>query len=255
MYHFKCSFKASLSMNETMQINSKSIMLKLLISECADTKYHIEQSVKMKCKYRMRWFSSKGALLVLLWTACINFFCPFFTSLYSLLKSGIPHLSNLPTTLKLLLSIPFLVGFVSAPLSGWLADAKFGNYKVFRVGVVLLFIATVINCLFLILKAQNLKINNVQMWTHLCLVYCFLVSGASACVVTALPLGLDQMPDASSSSIESYIAWFICSIYIDIFISEGLEHLGRKCMDEAIYTSYTVEPLLAATPEEQPNSL
>ena len=60
-------------------------------------------------------------------------------------------------------------------------DAKFGNYKVFRVGVVLLFIATVMNCLFLILEAENLKINNVLMWTHLCIVYGFLALGVCAC--------------------------------------------------------------------------
>ena len=59
-------------------------------------------------------------------------------------------------------------------------------------------------------------------------------------MVTALPLGLDQMPDASSSYIESYIVWFVCSICIGGFISEGLEYLGRKCIDEAMHTSYTL---------------
>ena len=159
---------------------------------------------------------------------------------YSLTKSGIPHLRNLSTTLKLLLSIPVLVGVVAAPLSGWLADAKFGNDKVFRVGAVLLFIATVMNCLFLILETQNLKFNSTLTWINYCLSYSLFVSGASACVVTALPLGLNQMPDASSSNIESYISWFICSIYIGGFISEGLEYLGRKCIDEAMHTSYTL---------------
>ena len=144
---------------------------------CADTKF---QSVTMKFKYIVRWFSSKGALLVLLWTLLMSF---VLSSLhYSLTKSGIPHLRNLSTTLKLLLSIPVLVGLVAAPLSGWLADAKFGNDKVFRVGAVLLFIATVINCLFLISETQSLKFNSTLTWINYCLSYSFIVSGASACM-------------------------------------------------------------------------
>ena len=35
--------------------------------------------------------------------------------------------------------------------------------------------------------------------------------GVSACIVTALQLGLDQMPDASSDNIISFIKWFIFS--------------------------------------------
>ena len=194
----------------------------------------------MKCKYKVRCFSSKGAFLVLLWVILISF---VISSLYySFIKRGIPHLSDnhLFTTTEGLLSILALVGFVSAPLSGWLADAKFGNYKVFSVGAVLLFIATVLNCLFMILETQNLKINSSLTWIHLCFSYGLLVLGVCACIVTALPLGLDQMPDASSSNIESYIAWFVCSICIGSFIGEGLEYIGRKCIDEAMYTSYTL---------------
>ena len=191
----------------------------------------------MKCKYRVRWFSSKGAFLVLLWTILLSI---VLSSLYyTFNKSSFYHLHDLSTPMEWLLLFPVLGGFVSAPLSGWLADAKFGNYKVFRVGAVLLFIATVMNCLFLLLEAKNLKINSTLTWIHMCSVYGFLVLGVCACTVTALPLGLDQMPDASSSSIASYIAWFVCSLYIGGFISEGLDVLRRKCIDKAMYSNYT----------------
>ncbi len=39
-----------------------------------------------------------------------------------------------------------------------------------------------------------------------------------ACFVTSLQLGLDQMPDASSSNITSFIAWFVFSIYAGVWI-------------------------------------
>ena len=58
---------------------------------------------------------------------------------------------------------------MAAPLSGWLADAKFGNYKVFRFGVVLLFIFTVMNCLLLILEALVWENSTILKWIRLCL--------------------------------------------------------------------------------------
>ena len=50
-----------------------------------------------------------------------------------------------------LLILSLLVG----PLAGWLADAKFGNYKVVRFGVWLLFLATVLNCFYLLNCRQH----------------------------------------------------------------------------------------------------
>ena len=44
--------------------------------------------------------------------------------------------------------------------------------------------------------------------------------GVSACIVTALQLGLDQMPDASSDNIISFIKWFIFSALFGSWISE-----------------------------------
>ena len=192
----------------------------------------------MRCQYRVRWFSSKGAFLVLLWTTLISF---VLSSLYyTFVESSIHYLNDLSTPMKWLLLITILVGFVSAPLFGWLADTKFGNYKVFKVGAVSLFITTVINCLFLILETQNLKINSMLTSIHLCLGYSFFMLGVCAYMVTALPLDLDQMPDASSSNIASYIAWLVCSFNIGSFIGQGLEYLRRKCIDKAMYSNYAL---------------
>ena len=38
--------------------------------------------------------------------------------------------------------------------------------------------------------------------------------GATACIITALQLGLDQMPDGSSANITSFITWFLFSIIL-----------------------------------------
>ena len=75
-------------------------------------------------------------------------------------------------------------------------------------------------------------------WIHLLLGSSFWAVGACTCIVTALHLGLDQMPDASSSSISSYIAWFVCSFFGGGFISEGFNLLGIKCLDKTTHSSY-----------------
>ena len=165
----------------------------------------------MKCKYRVRWFSSKGALLVLLWTLLVVISC----SLPSHIEAA--RLNSGPS--RWLVVIPVMLLFVSAPLSGWLADAKFGNYKVLKIGIVLLFISAVMNCLYLIVEALGWSYF-VLKWMHTCIVYNIFIVGCCVCMVTALPFGLDQMPDASSSSITSFISWFVCTISFGQFFGK-----------------------------------
>ena len=167
----------------------------------------------MKCKYRVRWFSSKGAFLVLPWILLLGI-------AFSLLVQTVILSKDTSTLSTLYLLIPVIFAFVSAPLSGWLADVKLGNYKVFRFGVVLLFISAVINCLFLILGAGALVLesNFVLEVIRLCAVGSLIVVGSCGCIATVLPLGLDQMPDASSSSITSFIAWFVLTVFIGTLV-------------------------------------
>ena len=192
----------------------------------------------MKCKYRVRWFSSKGAFLVLLWilltfsaSCCLFYF----------LVEAIHIPSDLPVHIQWVILVPiFSISLVSAQLSGWLADAKFGNYKVFRAGAVLVFIATVMNCLLLILEEVVWKNNQSLKWIHLCLVSTLNVVGTCACLATALPLGLDQMPDASSSSITSYIAWFVCSIFIGYFLGEIFNIFRTFCSNKSFHQNFSL---------------
>ena len=188
----------------------------------------------MKCKYKLRWFSSKRAFLVLLWTLLISIVIGL--DYHAFIKSRIYYFST-PVTLILCLISGF-VGFVSSPLSGWLADAMFGNYKVFRVGAILLFIDTVMNCVLLILEELLWQDSYVLKCVHLVLCGCLSFVGICACMLTALPLGLDQMPDASSSSIASYIAWFVCSIFVGGLFGEGVQLLKEKCMTEKMHSSF-----------------
>ena len=189
----------------------------------------------MKCKYRVRWFSSKGAFLVLLWILLLGI-------AFSLLVQTVLLSKDTSTFSTLYLLIPVIFAFVSAPLSGWLADAKLGNYKVFRINVVLLFISAVMNCLFLILEALVLENNHVLEVIRLCAVGSFFVVGSCGCSTTVLPLGLDQMPDASSSSITSFIAWVVFTVFIGLLLYRftTLVHSYNLISEETLYLICTL---------------
>ena len=64
--------------------------------------------------------------------------------------------------------------------------------------------------------------------------------GGSACIVPALPLGLDQMPDASADSITSYIAWFVGTIFVGLFLGIGINTLIMDCATKTMQLSYNL---------------
>ena len=109
-----------------------------------------------------------------------------------------------------------MFGLLGAIFSGWLVDAKLGNYRVMKYSFVLLFFLCLLSSAFTLVLGIEYYMYAVSV------LYCigvslFIVAGV-ACFVTSLQLGLDQMPDASSSNITSFIAWFAFCIYAGIWI-------------------------------------
>ena len=183
----------------------------------------------MKCKYRVRWFYSKGALLVLFWFLLITF---VITSMLKVFPSPSTTLTNdLYTWMYgVLLILSLLVG----PLAGWLADAKFGNYKVVRFGVWLLFLATVLNCFYYLIADNTLALRLL-----LFVIYILFIAGCVSSFLVLFQLGMDQLPDASSSSISSYITWFACSGILGAYCSNFLSTLKLFCLqDVSWYSNY-----------------
>ncbi|XP_064403778.1 solute carrier family 15 member 4-like [Halichondria panicea] len=108
-----------------------------------------------------------------------------------------------------------------APIVGWIADARCGNYRVFRVGASLLFLATVICCICVLILFNvppHSIVSRVVSGGISPIMYIVGFVGGTACLVTALQLGLDQMPDASSANITSFISWFVFSLAFGAWI-------------------------------------
>ncbi len=117
------------------------------------------------------------------------------------------------------------------PITGWLADIWYGNFKVFRFGALLFFVSTVLTCICLIIEEEGVHPTLTRVAITVALLGSYL--GVSACIVTALQLGLDQMPDASSDNIISFIKWFIFSAFFGVWISDII-------LRSAVCTKYNI---------------
>ena len=88
---------------------------------------HMKLVIRKRCKYQVRWFYSKGAFLVLLWTTLIS------ATVGSYQFGGRLIIGSHRKNVSIVLMALSCLTCITIPLLGWLADAKLGNYRVFKV--------------------------------------------------------------------------------------------------------------------------
>ncbi len=191
-------------------------------------------------KYKLRYFYSKGAFLVLVWIMLITSAMTFLNHLFikSMSITSYPHIND-----QRLLLLP-IIAFV--PIEGWLADVWYGNFKVFKFGALLLFVSAVLTCICLIMSIEAVHPTVTGITSIAAVLGAYL--GCSACTVTALQLGLDQMPDASSDNIISFIKWLIFSVFFGVWISDIILKSTKCCAfvdPENRFIFFSLYPVLA----------
>ena len=214
-------------MNGSQQTRQKMFKAR----ECSHLTSNESGTTSKMCsfKYRIRWFHSKGAALVLLWGMLSS---AAFESSFQLSQVFYPGLIEVEIYVWVLRFVPFIVVVFSAPFAGWLADARIGNYRVFKTGAVILFFTAVIVCVCVLVLRNLLTSNNYVFLVSTLIVYGLGNSGSAACLVTSLQLGLDQMPDASVSNITSFIAWFIFCICAGVWFGNASFTLFPCSLDQ-----------------------
>ena len=176
-------------------------------------------------RLKMKYCYSKGSTLVLLWIWCV---CAamWFSGDFEQASSGfkIKRVINL-----ILVSTLFLV---SAPLSGYLADSRFGNFRVFKTGAVLMFFGCVsISVAILVLKGIQTDSNTYFVVSIIAapISNVMIYSGGGACLATSFQLGLDQMPDTSSTDILSFLKWYVVTVGFGFWVSNFLCYVVPVC--------------------------
>ena len=64
--------------------------------------------------------------------------------------------------------------------------------------------------------------------------------GIACFIVTGFQLGLDQMPDASSSDITSFIAWFVFCLCAGCWISAHFVYTYQICIPQNLTTAIKI---------------
>ena len=166
------------------------------------------------CKpaYRVRWLKNKGAILILFWNYLV-------LTTYYLFRAGYreKQLDN-PFHVTDTGIILWCTGILF-PIGGWLADTRIGRYRVIHYSMLLMWLGTILATF------GELLLTNVVSSEHhaqildgvyscLCV---FVAIGLGGFLSNIIHLGIDQLADASSTEITSFITWYIMTVFLSGF--------------------------------------
>ena len=132
----------------------------------------------------------------------------------------------------------FVFTYLAFPVAGWLADAKYGRLKVINMSVWFMWwgLLIMVVSLLLVVPSSLLPIHNqhqcngslaADIVLPLCTIF-LLISfiligiGAGGFLPNILPFIIDQLPEASSSLLSSYVRWYSWTLFVGYLI--GLVH-------------------------------
>ena len=158
-----------------------------------------------KVRYRPRILKNKGAILVLVWN-----FMAFFT----VNCVGV----QIETSNDLIHAVIFAVIAILMPVAGWLADVRFGRYKVICWSMWTMWISTMLLSMSYV-AVSIMELQNDHTYKKIALVLIGLYAiGIGGFVVNIIQFGIDQLPDASTTEITSFVSWCAWSVTGSNFI-------------------------------------
>ena len=94
------------------------------------------------------------------------------------------------------------------PLAGWLADARVGRYKVIRCSIWIMWSTTVLATVSSVIAQLIEGYSSINSKVQLSL-YAFIAIGFGGYGANIIQFGLDQLHDASTTEIKSFIIWYV----------------------------------------------
>ena len=160
-----------------------------------------------KPTYQMRRLKNKGAILILIWS-----FLAMWVYYYikSLVLKGSLYVVEVPITLVL-------------PIAGWLADVRFGRFRVIYWSVWTMWTSALLLTVSLIVTQLVESYRNSQQCIQVALLT-FLGIGYAGFQANIIQFGVDQLIDASTTEIISFVHW-----YTWVVASSGVLHLLTTC--------------------------
>lgn len=167
-------------------------------------------TVRKCCKqtYQPKWLKNKGAILVLFW----SFLC-LTVYYYFVVTSKTRDIVKQHLQFTNFSSGEILVSGVFLPVGGWLADSYFGRYKVVLCGVWIMWSGAMLNGVSLLFSEvfSSYKML-VDPWVSF-FSKVFMGAGVGAFQANIIQFGIDQLSEASSTEITSFIAWYTLTVF------------------------------------------
>lgn len=157
----------------------------------------ITRRKRCNCFYGTKWIKSRGAVLVLL--------------LNCLAESTQSYLLTRVQGHPVVLGVGMCTVLVLLPLCGWLANVYFGRYKVIHISLLAMWVTSLLNTVCVIVN--RVTISRIPIYIDYILLI-IMVAGLCGFQANIIQFGIDQLPDASSSEIVSFILWLAWTISV-----------------------------------------
>ena len=168
-----------------------------------------QENLQQRCckvTYKPRYLKNKGAILVLIW----NYLIMNLLTLYISRSNE----NGTEAYFVYMLSIS-----LTLPVAGWLADARIGRYRVIRCSIWIIWIATVLATVSSVTAqlVEGYSIINTKVFV---LLFVLMAIGLGGYHVNIIQFGLDQLYDASTTEIKSFIVWHAWTLLSAGFITD-----------------------------------
>ena len=212
-----------LSPSPSIVIDSSTLTSQLLSHHWLDK---LNSAIKRGKAYRIRKFSSKGAVLVLILNFLISagYGVPAGNgNSYHFYED--PHqdhkASEYPDEPNWLIRdlIPILPWSLSITILGLLADIRYGRKRMVWCGILLLWVVTIVDCVRSSLY-YSLNFSHKEPLLHTVFTIDAVLSyiATAAFLVNSVQLAIDQLVDASAEQVSSFIQWYIFTYFFGAWI-------------------------------------
>ena len=154
-------------------------------SESNATENKVRKCFKPRC--RLRRIKNRGAVLILIWSYCVS-------SLYFYISYNASRVYSYVVFAMIQITVGLTI-----PLAGWLADIRFGRYKVTRFSMWTMWISSLLLIASLVIL-QYLDLYNLSKVLHIFLIP--LAVGYGSFQANVIEVGVDQLCDASLNEID-----------------------------------------------------
>ena len=162
-----------------------------------------------KLRYRLRWLKQKGALLVIIWSFLVS-------SVWHFLALGLTNSgsANSPRAQLQPTGIILIGSSLLYPIGGWLADSFLGRHKTVRYSTWTMWLAIIAITVYQILiQSSVIKVSNDSNVIIFALLYVILCIGLGGFQANVIQLGIDQLTEASSTEITSFITAYVLMLF------------------------------------------